>query len=83
MLSIFVFMHRVLTITSAPVFTRSFQRICYLYSARSSILNFSKSKLKLTKTKYRSPIRGPVIWNDFVKECLKSILKNPFFKKLE
>ena len=42
--------------------------------------NFSKPKLKLTKTKYRISIRGPAIWNDFVEDCLKSIEKTPFFK---
>ena len=47
-LSIAVFMHRVHTKTSPPVFTGSFQRISHLYSTRSSTLNFSKPKLKLT-----------------------------------
>ena len=73
-------MHRVHTKTSPPVFTRSFQRISHLYSTRSSTLNFSKPKLKLTKTKYRTSIRDPVIWNDFVEDCLKSIEKTLFFK---
>ena len=50
-LSIAVFMHRVHTKTSPPVFTGSFQRISHLYSTRSSTLNFSKPKLKLTKTR--------------------------------
>ena len=73
-------MHRVHTKTSSPVFTGSFQRISHLYSTRSSTLNFSKPKLKLTKTKYGISIRGPAIWNDFVEDCLKSIEKTPFFK---
>ena len=47
-LSIAVFMHTVHTKTSPPVFTGSFQRISHLYSTRSSTLNFSKPKLKLT-----------------------------------
>ena len=51
-LSIAVFMHRVHTKTSPLNFTGSFQRISRLYSTRSSTLNFSKPKLKLTKTKY-------------------------------
>ena len=75
-----MFMHRVHTKTSPPVFTGSFQRISYLYSTRSSTLNFSQPKLKLTKSKYRISIRGPAIWNDFVEDCLKSIEKTPFFK---
>ena len=79
-LSIAVFLHRVHTKTSPPVFTGSFQRISHLYSTRSSTLNFSKPKLKLTKTKYRISIRGPAIWNDFVEDCLKSIEKTPFSK---
>ena len=79
-LSIAVFIHRVHTKTSPPVFTGSFQKISYLYSTRSSTLNFSKPKLKLTKTKYRISIRGPTKWNDFVEDCLKSIEKTPFFK---
>ena len=69
-------MHRFHTKTSPPVFTGSFQRISYLYSTRSSTLNFSKRKLKLTKTNYR----GLAIWNDFVEDCLKSIEKTPLFK---
>ena len=73
-------MHSVHTKTSPPVFTGSFQRIFHLYSTRLSTLNFSKPKLKLTKTKYRISIRGPVIWNDFIKDCLKSIEKTSFFK---
>ena len=79
-LSIAVFMHRVHTKTSPPVFTGSFQKIPHLYSTRSSTLNFSKPMLKLTKTKYRSSIRGPAIWNDFVEDCLKRIEKNHFLK---
>ena len=79
-LNIAVFMHRVHTRTSPPVFTGTFQRIYHLYSTRLSTLNFSKPKLKLTKTKYRISIRGPTIWNDFVEDCLKSIEKAPFFK---
>ena len=75
-----VFMHRVHTKTSPPVFSGSFQKISHLYSTRSSTLNFSKPKLKLTKPKYRISIRGPAIWNDFVEDCLKSIEKTPFFK---
>ena len=39
-LSIAVFMHRVHTKTSPPVFTGNFQRISHLYSTRSSTLNF-------------------------------------------
>ena len=56
-LSIAVFMHRVHTKASPPVFTGSFQRISHLYSTRSSTLNFLKPKSKLTKTKYRISIR--------------------------
>ena len=73
-------MQRVHTKTSLPVFTGSFQRISHLYSTRSSTLNFSKPKLKLTKTKYRLSIRGPAIWNDFAVDCLKGIEKTSFFK---
>ena len=76
-LSIAVFMHEVHTKTSPPVFNGSFQKICHLYSTRSSTLNFSKVK---TKTKHIISIRGPVIWNDFVEDCLKGIEKTPFFK---
>ena len=79
-LNIVAFMHRVHTKASPPVFTGDFQRISHLYSTRSSTLNFSKPKLKLTKTKYRISIRGPAIWNDFIEDCLKSIEKTPFFK---
>ena len=73
-------MHRVHTKTSPSVFTGRFQRISYLYSTRSSTLNFSKPKLKLTTTKYRISIRGPTVWNNFIEDCLKSIEKTPFFK---
>ena len=79
-LSIAVFVHRVHTKTSPSVFTGSFQRLSHLYSTRSLTLNFSKPKLKLSKTKYRISIRGRAIWNDFVEDCLKSIEKTPFFK---
>ena len=73
-------MHRGHTKISPPVFTGSFQRISHLYSTRSSTLNFSKPKLKLTETKYRISISGSAIWNDFVEDCLKSIEQTPFFK---
>ena len=73
-------MHSVHTNISPHVFTGSFQRISHLYSTRLSTLNFSKPKLKLTKTKYRISIRGPAIWNDFVVDCLKGIEKTFFFK---
>ena len=65
-LRIAVFMHRVHTKASPPVFTGNIQRISHLYSTRSSTLNLLKSKLKLTKTKYRISIRGPAIWNEVV-----------------
>ena len=71
-------MHRVHT--SPPIFAGSFQRTSHLYFTRSSTLNFSKLKLKLTKTKYGTSARGPEVWNDFVEDCLKSIEKTPFFK---
>ena len=73
-------MHRVHTKTSPLVFTGSFHRISHLYSTRSSTLNFSKPKLKLTKNNYKISITVPVIWNDFVEDCLKSIEKIHFFK---
>ena len=60
-LSIAIFMYRVRTKTSSPVFTGLFQGLSHLYSTRSSTLNFLKPKLKLTKTKYRISIRGPAI----------------------
>ena len=78
--SIAVFLQRVHTKVSPPVFTGSFQWISHLYSTRSSTLNFSKPKLKLTKLKYRILIRDPAIWNDFVQDCLKSIEKTTFLK---
>ena len=40
----------------------------------------STKTLKLTKTKYRISIGPPTMWYDFVKDCLKSIAKTPFFK---
>ena len=79
-LSIAVFIHRVHTKASPPVFTGSFQMISNLYFIRLPTLNFSKPKLKLTKTKYRISIRGPAIWNDFAEDCLKGIEKTTFFK---
>ena len=78
-LSIAVFMHRVHTKASPPVFTGRFE-ISHLYSTRSSNLNFSKPKLKLTKAKYTIFRRAPTILHDFVEDCLKSIEKTPFFK---
>ena len=57
-----------------------FRRCLISYSTRSSTLNFSKPKLKLTKTKYRISVRGPTVCNNFVEDCLKSIEKTPFFK---
>ena len=73
-------MHRAHTKVSFPVFTGHFQIISPLYSIRLSTLNFSKPKLKLTKTKYRISFGPPTIWYDFVKDYLKSIAKTRFFK---
>ena len=42
-----------------------------------------KTKLKLTKTKYRISIKGPAIWNDFVEDGLKSIEITPFLVKMK
>ena len=64
-LSIAVFMHRVYTKTSPPVFTGRFQMISHLYSTRSSTLNFSKPKFKLIKTKYRISIWSPTNMESF------------------
>ena len=65
-----------------PVFTEGFQRISHVHSTRLSPLNFSKPKLKLTKTKYRISISGLAIWNDIVEYCLKSIEKVKMKSKL-
>ena len=73
-------MHRAHTKISPPVFTGQFERISFIYSIRSPTLNLSKIKLKLTKTKYIISIGPPTMWYDFVKDCLKSIAKTPFFK---
>ena len=73
-------MHRVYAKISPLVFTGRFQRISHLYSTRSSTSNFSKPKLKLTKTIYRVSKRSRTTWNDFVENCSKSIEKTPFFK---
>ena len=73
-------MHRAHTKVSLPVFTEHFQKISPLCSIRSSTLNFSKPRLKLTKTKYRISFDPPTIRYDFVKDCLKSIAKTRFFK---
>ena len=72
-------MHRVHTKTS-HAFTRRFQRISHLCSTRSSTLNFSKPKLKLTKTKYRISTRGLTMRSDFVEDFMKSIEKTRLFK---
>ena len=76
MLSIAVFMHRVHTKISPPVFNGNFQRISHLYSTRSSDLNFSKHKLKLTKTKYIISIRGLAI----LTILSRIVWKAPIFK---
>ena len=70
-------MHRVDAKTSPPFFTGRFQTISHFYTIWSSTLNFSKIKLKLTKTKYIISITGPTILNDFVEDCLKNIEKTP------
>ena len=73
-------MHKFHTKIYPLVFTGSFKRISHLYYSRSSTLNFSKPKLKLTKTKYKISIRGPAVWNDFVEDCLKSVEKLLIFQ---
>ena len=67
-------MDRVQTKTSSSIFIRRFQKILHLYFTRSSTSNFPKPKLKLTKTKdfYIVSVRGPIILNDFVEDCLKN-----------
>ena len=61
-------MHEVYSKASTPVFIRRFQKFSHLHSTRPSILDFSNTKLKLTKSKYRISVRGPIIWNDFVED---------------
>ena len=79
-LSTAVFMHRVHSKASTPVFTGSLPKVSHLHSTTLSTLNFSKPKLKLIKNKYKISVRSLAIWNDFVEDCLKCIVKDPFFK---
>ena len=74
-------MQRVHTKASTSVFTGRFhQSVSHLYSTKLSTLNFSKLKLKLAKTKYRTSIRGLTIWNDFNEHYLKKNEKLLFSK---
>ena len=71
-LSIAVLMHRVHTKPS-PVFNGRFQRISHLYFTRSSTLNFSKPKLKITG--FLSGVRpNGVISLTIVQKIFKKIL---------
>ena len=74
-------MQRVHTKASTPVFTGLFhQSVSHVCSTKLSTLNFSKLKLKLAKTRYRTSIRGLTICNDFNEHYLKKNEKTPFFK---
>ena len=75
-----IFMHKVKAGTGLEAFHTTFKMPSHSYPTRFSSLNYSKSKTKLRKSKFRISIRGPAIWNNFVANTEKELESSFLFK---
>ena len=69
-------MHRVENKTAFFIFLTKFCKLSYPYPTNFSAHKFLVSTLKLTKSRYRVSVRGPLLWNNILtaaektQECL-------------
>ena len=64
-------MHRINTNSVQNLFLDKLTKPSYLYPTRFSQLNYTKPTHKLNRFKYRTSIRGPHIWNEYLSKKKK------------
>ena len=79
LLQALLFMHKIKTNSSPPIFLHQFQTINHEYATRYSRNNFKEPKRETNYAKYCIHSRGLVIWNSFLNEIEKNILSHHFF----
>ena len=61
-------------------FCATFKMSFHSYPTRFSSVNYSNTEVRLSKTRFRIPIRGPAIWNNFVDNTEKELESISLFK---
>ena len=64
-------MHRINKNSAPMVFLNKLTKPSHLYPTRFSQLNYTKPTHKLNRFKYRTSIRGPYIWNEYLSKKKK------------
>ena len=73
-------MFRVKNSTIAIVFNAKFEIINHIYPTRNSQNNFVLSTIKYKQTKNAISARGPSLWNNILKDNLKTLTSETLFK---
>ena len=66
-------MHKVKTETAAAVFLPKIQKAAHPYTTNFSKLNYIKPTSQLSRSKYRTSVRSPALWNEFLTGSEKGI----------
>ena len=74
------FMFRVKNNTIPIVFNAKFEIINHIYPTRNSQNNFVLSTIKYKQTKNAISARGPSLWNNILKDNLKTLTSETLFK---
>ena len=72
LLQALLFMHKIKTNSSPPIFLHQFQTINHKYATRYSRNNLKEPKRETNYAKYCIHSRGLVIWNSFLNETEKT-----------
>ena len=73
-------MHKIKTGTSPAAFHTTFKVSFHSNPTHFSIVDYSKSKPSLRKSRFQASIRGPAIWNNFVANIKKELESSSLFK---
>ena len=73
-------MHKIKTGAGPAAFHATFKMPSHSHPTRFSIVNYSKPKTRLRKSRFRISIRGPTIWNNFVTNTEKELESSSLFK---
>ena len=66
-------MYRTKMQSTPTVFHQSFENINHKYATKYSNNNFIIPKQSLTVSKFARSVRGPLLWNKFLKESTKNL----------
>ena len=73
-------MHKLKTETAPAVFLPKFQKPAHPLATNFSKLNYIKLTSQWSRSKYRTSVRGPAFWNEFLRESEKEIENLSLFK---